>query len=389
MPQNDTHTDMDWSYKLRGRRILFVVNVDWFFLSHRLPIALGAKQAGADVWVASADTGRSQDIVDAGLHFVPLSLRRNSAGIIGEVSALAGLAMLYWRLKPDIVHHVTIKPILYGSIATALYRIPTINAISGFGHSLGREGSRALSVLIKGLYRLALRNRQSYTVFQNDEDRGEFIRQRFLRPERAALIRGSGVDCDLFRPRGCAADETIVMFASRMLREKGVIQFVELARALHPDYPDVRFVLVGQPDDSPTSVTTEQLYRWSDEEGIEWWGHSDRMEQVLPKAAIFVLPTYYREGLPKVLLEAAACGIAIVTTDIPGCRDVVQDGHSGRLVTPQNHAQLVAVVRELLEDDSTRRLYGAQAREVAVSRFSIQQVVRETLSLYRSVLERP
>jgi glycosyltransferase involved in cell wall biosynthesis len=372
---------------IAGRRILFVVNVDWFFLSHRIPLAVSAMKSGADVWVAAVDTGRSQGIKETGAHFVNLNMSRKGGGVVRELATFIELATLYRRLRPDLVHQVTIKPVLYGSIISGILRIPTVNAISGFGHVFGASRSRALRWSIETFYRLALRNSRSFTIFQNEEDREEFIRRGFIAESRAFLVRGSGVDCEMFRPAEGQHDELVVMFASRMLREKGVGYFVEAARTLRPDYPHVRFVLVGEPDESPTSVTIAELEAWHGEGVVEWWGRRDDMDVVIPKASLFVLPTYYREGLPKVLLEAAACGVAIITTDIPGCRDVVKHGKSGILVLPHDQVGLMTAMRELIEDGSARRRLGVQARESAVEQFNVRGVVKTTLSMYDQLLD--
>lgn len=374
---------------LAGRRILLVVNVDWFFLSHRLEVALGAQRDGAEVWIASVDTGRSEEIRRRGLHFVPLTMRRNRGRLGGELATLASLAKLYRRVAPDLVHHVTIKPVLYGSLVARLYRVPTVNAISGFGYVFGTERNRLLGAVVEAIYRVALHGPRSFTIFQNEEDRRDFTERGFLSKTRAVLIRGSGVDCEVFQPAPVPSQGKVVMFASRMLREKGLEDFVEAAGHLRPHYPDVRFVLVGEPDDSPSSVTRDRLRAWHDEGAVEWWGHASHMEDVLPQASMVVLPTFYREGLPKILLEAAACGLAMVTTDVPGCRDVVQHGVTGLLVAPHDPVGLAKAIRELLDDDAYSRRLGAQARAMAEDQFSVDGVVDQTLLLYRSLLGDP
>ena len=375
------------SHSLAGRRVLFVVNVDWFFLSHRLPLALGAKMAGAEVWIASVDTGRAQEVRDHGLQFAPVAISRSRGGILSEMRTIVELARLYRRIRPHIIHHVTVKPVLYGSLVSGVLRIPTINAISGFGHALGPRGGRVLSFLVRMLYRIVLRNSRSYTIFQNEEDRSEFTAQRFVPDHRAMLIRGSGVDCDVFRPANELVHEIRVVFASRMLRDKGVEYFVAAARTLRTAYPGVRFLLIGDPDDSPSSVSVDELQAWHDEGSIEWWGRRADMDRILPAASIFVLPTFYREGLPKVLLEAAACGLPIVTTDVPGCRDVVRHGVTGLLVAPHDQEGLVDAIRKLLDDEEACRRLGAKAREQALGEFEVHRVVERTMSLYFALLD--
>lgn len=381
-------TNVDSVDPIVARRIIFVVNVDWFFLSHRLPLAIGAQQAGADVWVAAADTGRAEEIQRHGLQFVPMVMSRNRGRIGGELATIASLARLYRNSKPDLVHHVTIKPVLYGSVVARVLRIPTVNAISGFGHVFGAGRKRLVGALVERAYRVALHHPRSVTIFQNEEDRSDFTSRGFLGPRQAILIRGSGVDCEVYRPAPEPPPGKVVMFASRMLREKGVEDFVCAARDLRPQYPDVRFVLVGAPDDSPSSVTEHQLRSWHEEGAVEWWGHTSQMEQVLPLASIVALPTYYREGLPKVLLEAAACGLPMITTNVPGCRDVVQADVTGLLVEPHDPIRLAQAMRALLDDDERRQRMGGQARALAERQFSVDGVVDQTLALYRSLLSK-
>jgi glycosyltransferase involved in cell wall biosynthesis len=365
------------------------VNVDWFFLSHRLPLALAARRAGAEVWVAALDTGKADEIRGNGLNFVPLKMSRNRGHAIGEIMTILSLARLYRRLAPDLVHHVTIKPVLYGSLVARVIGIPTVNAISGFGHIFRPTQSRFVRASIEIVYRVALRSRRSLTIFQNVEDRRDFTSRGFLRQSHAVLIRGSGVDCDVFRPPPFPPSEKVVMFASRMLREKGVEDFVAAARQLKPHYPVVRFVLVGEVDDSPSSVSSAQLQAWHDEGRVEWWGHLDHMERILPQASMIVLPTFYREGLPKVLLEAGACGIPIIATDVPGCREIARHESTGLLIAPHDVAGLVVAIRRLLDDDVFRLRLGNQARSVVESEFTISRVVEQTLTLYRSLLASP
>lgn len=379
-------TTVDAADPIAGKRIIFVVNVDWFFLSHRLPLALAASHAGADVWVASADSGQSHAIRRHGLRFVQLPITRHRGGVVAELAAFTSMARLYRRARPDLVHHVTIKPVLYGSMIARLLRIRTVNAISGFGHLFGASRTRLVGHVVDRAYRVALHHPRSLTIFQNDEDRDEFVGRRFVERPKTVVIRGSGVDCEIFRPTPERPSTPVVMFASRMLREKGIEDFVRAARHLRTDFPSVRFVLVGGPDDSPSSVTEGELRSWHDEGTVEWWGRSDSMHDVLPKASIFVLPTFYREGLPKVLLEAAACGVPMITTDVPGCRDVVDDGVTGLLVAPHDSVGLATAIRELLEDDERRVRMGARARALAENQFSVEGVVDHTLTLYRSLL---
>jgi glycosyltransferase involved in cell wall biosynthesis len=372
----------------RGRTsLLFVVNVDWFFLSHRLPIARAAAEAGYDVTVAAADTGQAGRIRAAGLRFVPLELSRKGIGPVSEARALARLVSLYRRERPDIVHHVTIKPVLYGSLAARAAGVPVvINAVSGLGYAFTGEGRRTLRAVVQSLYRAGLSNPRAHTIFQNPDDMELFVSRRLLRAPQAVLIRGAGVDCAEFRVRPEPAGPPIVLLPARMLWDKGVGAFVEAARLLRARAVPARFVLVGDSDPgNPTAVPVSTLEAWVREGVVEWWGARDDMPDVLSQAAIVVLPSR-REGLPKVLLEAAACGRAIVATDVPGCREAVLHGRTGLLVDYGDSAALAEAIAQLAAEPALRTKYGRAGRALAEREFAVERVVSETLALYRRVL---
>lgn len=386
--------------ELRGHKIrveydrpllLFVVNVDWFFLSHRLPLAIAARDAGLRVVVAAADTGQADEIKAAGLDFVPLPFSRSGTGLLHELRSLLTLRTLYKQLRPDLIHHVTIKPVLYGSIAArTLGSIPTVNAISGLGFMFSeREQARRLRRLTELLYRLALDQDNTRVIFQNPDDALALRRLGVAREEQSVLIRGSGVDCEVFRPTPKVDGVPMLVLASRMLWDKGVGEFVEAARILQDDGIKARFVLVGDSDDgNPTSVPRQQLQAWHDEGVIEWWGYRSDMHNVFSEAHVAVLPTFYPEGLPKVLLEAAASGLPMIATDVPGCREIVREGENGLLIEPRNSAQLAEAMRCLILHVELRREYGARARDIAVTEFSLDIVVQQHLELYSELLGR-
>lgn len=376
---------------LTGRRLLFVVNVDWFFLSHRLPVARAARAAGAEVVVAAADSGRAADIVAEGFRFVPLPFTRRGQSPWREALALLALVRLYRSLRPDLVHHVTVKPVLYGSLAAraVLRRAAVVNAISGLGFAFSEDRrARRAGRVVRALYRFALRPARSRTIFQNPDDRRRFIEQRMLSEYQAVLIRGSGVDCGTFAPAGGTdARPPVVVMSSRLLYEKGVEEFAEAARLVRRARTDVRFVLVGRPDEGNlTSVPMAALERWVAEQVLEWPGHRDDMPAVLRAATVYCLPTYYPEGVPKALLEAGATGLGLVATDVAGCREVVQHEVTGLLVPPRDPAALAAAVLRLLDDDALRRRLGAAARRHVEEGFSEPVVVSRTLDLYADLL---
>lgn len=372
-------------------RLLFVVNSDWFFLSHRLPVARAARAMGFEVLVAAIDTGSAAAIESEGLSFLPLPMSHSGINPLRELGAVRALRRLYRRHRPDIVHHVTIKPVLYGSLAARSFPgMAVVNAVSGRGYVFSsRRRAAALRLVVRALYRIALRSDRAHTIFQNPEDRQFFVDARMVRRERTTLIRGSGVDCSRFRPAPEPAGAPVVMLASRMLWDKGVAEFVGAARLLRASAAatGARFALVGRPDPgNPAAVPAEQLEAWARAGMVEWWGHRDDMPAVLRQAAVVVLPTFYPEGVPKVLIEAAACGRAIVATDAPGCREVVRPGVNGLLVPPHDILSTAEAIDRLLRDPELRGRFGREGRRIATAEFSEQGVVAQTLDVYRALL---
>ncbi len=301
---------------------------------------------------------------------------------------MTGLVSLYRRLRPDLVHHVTAKPILYGTLAARIARVPAVvNAVTGLGEVFiqGTLKSRLISRILRSGYRIAAGHPNVRFIFQNEDDRRVFIDSAAMRPEQTVLIRGSGVDLDEFspvtkRPNG----RTVVILHSRMLWSKGVREFVDAARALR--LTGARFLLVGDTDpDNPASIPLEQLSEWEKEGVVEHFGKGRDMRVLLGESHIACLPSY-REGLPKSLIEAAAAGLPIVTTDVPGCRDVVEEGRNGFLVPERRVGPLARCLKTLIEDASLRERMGRESRKIAEKRFSIEGVVGATLNLYSDIL---
>lgn len=376
------------------RTLLFVVNVDWFFLSHRLPIARAAARQGFRVHLATTitDERHRRTITEAGIELHEIPFARSSTRIFGEFATLLCLARLYSRLRPGLIHHVTIKPVIYGSLLARLHRVPAVvNSIPGLGYAFVATGWRAglLRRFIVALYRLAMRPANVLVIFQNEENRGYFLAQRIVRPEQCALVRGVGVDLAAFRPTPPPAGAVVVTMAARMLREKGVEIFVAAARRLRAEGLAAAFRLVGDPDPmSPGMISRETLERWNGEGVIQWLGHRADMPQVLAESHVVCLPTWYGEGLPKVLLEAAAAGRAIVTTAIPGCRDIGRHGENALLIPPRDEDALVDALRTLIVDSGLRERLGRRGREIAEQEFEETTLVRQTLDVYREALAR-
>ncbi len=376
----------------RKPRLLLVVTEDWYFASHRLALARAARRSGYDVAVATRVDRCAETIRREGARLIPISLRRSGRNPLREAGAIAELTRLYRREAPDIVHHVALKPVLYGSLAAKLAGVPAVvNAMAGLGFVFiagGVTGSLRRAAMRQAL-RLALMGENSRTVFQNSADLEEFVSGGLLPRDRTVLIRGgSGVDLGVFRPCPEPAGPPVALLPARMLWDKGVGEFVAAARRLRAAGVAARFALVGASDaDNPAAAPAGVIEEWRREGCVEVWGHRDDMPAVFASSAVVCLPSY-REGCPKALLEAAACGRAIVTTDVPGCRDIVRDGENGRLVAPRDAAALSRALAELLSDAGLRARMGLRGREIAVAEFSEESVVSQTLLVYARLLER-
>jgi glycosyltransferase involved in cell wall biosynthesis len=294
------------------------------------------------------------------------------------------LYRLLRRLAPDIVHNVTIKPVLYGTLAARLAGVPrVINAVSGLGHlfSEGRPGVRWLGTL---LYRSLMRHSDMRVILQNRDDYAYFKTYRIASPESLRLIRGSGVDTSTFVPGPEQSGPPVVMQTSRMIGDKGVLEFIAAARLIKQRRPDVRFLLVGPLyPDNPTALTGEELDALTQEGVIEWLGNRNDVSQLLQQTTVYVLASTYKEGVPKALIEAAACARPIVTTDISGCREVVTDSETGLLVPPRNAAALAQAIERLLTDAEFASALGVKARERVLNEFALDMILDQQIGLYR------
>lgn len=372
------------------KRILYVVNDAPFFLSHRLPLALAAQAAGYEVHVATPDSPLAVVIQRHGLGFHAIRLHRSSTRVWKELRSIQSLVTLYRRLRPDLVHHVTIKPVLYGGLAARLTQVPAVvHAVSGLGHVFVAKGmgTSVLRTVVTRLYLLAFGHGNLKVIFQNPDDQALLKKMRLIRDDESVLIRGSGADMAVFTPQPEPEGVPVVVLAARMLWAKGVGEFVDAARSLREQKVPARFVLVGESDPgNPSAVPVWQLEQWHDSGLVEWMGACDDMPRVFREAHVVCLPSY-REGLPKVLIEAAACGRPIVTTDAPGCREVVRHEENGLLVPPRDCIALAAALRRLILSPALREFLGRRGREIAVAEFSLEKVVDETLAVYQALLK--
>lgn len=369
-----------------GRRLLFVVNNPAFFMSHRVPVALAAQQAGYEVHVATMDGPAVADIqaLDMTHHAIPMT--RSGKHPLQELGTLLALIRLFRHLRPQIVHLVTIKPVLYGGIAARLTRVPgMVAAISGLGfvflsNSLKMKLVRAV---VARLYRLALGHPNSRVIFQNASDRDLLKSLGAVRDAQVVMIRGAGVDLNEYRAQPePPASPVVVTMVARLLRDKGVQEFVQAARLLRERGLPVTMQLVGGVDaGNPASATQDDVDAWQQEGCVRALGERSDVAALYAASHIAVLPSY-REGLPKSLIEAAACARAVVTTDVPGCRDAIEPGETGLLVPVRDAQALADAIARLAEDPALRQSMGAAGRALAEREFNIDRVARIHVEIY-------
>lgn len=360
-------------------------NTDWYLFNFRLALAQALRARGDEVVLVSPDGPFGPRMQAMGIRWLPFPLARRSLNPLNAIQAVARLLRLYGREKPDLVHHFTVKCVLYGSLACHLLGIRSVvNSVTGLGYVFMEGGGarKWLRGLIKASYRLLLK--RTWVIFQNLDDQAVFLASHLVDPKRVALIRGSGVDIRHFFPQPEPAGIPLVILPARMLWDKGVAEFVMAARILQAQGLHARFALVGDSDnENPASVHASQLHAWEKEAVIEWWGWMENMNDVYAQAAIVCLPSY-REGLPKTLIEAAACGRPIVTSDVPGCREVVRSGENGLLVPVRDAGALADALFDLVKNPLKRSEMGILSRAIAEKEFSMELVISQTLSLYQT-----
>lgn len=371
-------------------KVAYIVNIDWFFISHRLPIALEALRQGYKVHIFAKDTGRMTYLESLGLNIHPINLERGSINPFQTLKLLRDLKNKLKAIQPDVVHLVTIKPVLIGGLASILAKVPSlVYAISGLGFIFTNTMVKAkiLRLGIIPLYRLALGAKNKKVIVQNLDDL-RILRQYVSIPEaQTILIPGSGVDLKQFDFQPLPLKNKIVLMACRLLADKGVYEFHKSVLLLKEKYPDVRFVLVGGIDpDNPASLTEQKLNEWVQKGDLEWWGHQSNMPEILSQATVVVLPSY-REGMPKVLLEAQALGRPIVTTDVPGCREAIDDGKTGFLVQVKDEQSLANAIEKLITNDDLCLEFSHNARVLAEQKFDIKQVVKTHMNIYENLVQ--
>ena len=365
---------------------------DWVLYNFRLPVANALRECGCDVTFVCPFGAYTEELRSRGFRCIHWAIERRSLNPVREIGSIVRLTGIYRRLAPDAVHHFTIKPNLYGTIAAGFAKTPAIiNTFSGLGYVFSdRHRARWLRVFVLPMLRRALHKPDVITMFENELDRQTFVRLGIVHREQTAVIPGCSVDTLRFSPsRQEVLDPEhrtpVVLMAGRLLWDKGIREFVEAARRLKSQGVESRFCVAGAPDEgNPACVSQDAREAWRRDGTVEFLGHRDDMPDLLRRADVAVLPSYH-EGLPRFLLEAAASGLPLVATDIEGCRMVVRDGTNGFLVPPMDAEALAEAILRLLTDSTLRTRFGTESRRIAVQEFSEGKIVQQYLDLYRRI----
>lgn len=372
------------------KKLFIVVNVDWFFLSHRLPVALAAQAAGWNVTIVAADTGKLHVIKENGLNVIDLPMSRSGMNILEELRTLSFLYKLYKGEQPSVVHHVGMKTILWGTLAAKFSKVQgVVNAICGLGGFFADDNKGLLSKVIPKVLKFSHNRPNLLCIFQNEDDWRLYVKHGIIRHEQGRYIKGSGVDlkdyCYTPEPKG---GKIKVILTARMIVEKGIFLLTEAAEKLRSKYENaVEFLLVGGLDDHPGAITEQQLNEVCDGKYIQWLGYRTDVRDLLKQSHIVAFPSYYMEGLPKSLIEADAIGRPIITSNSVGCKETVVDGVNGYLINPKDIDALTEKLDLLISDAELRQKMGRESRKYAEKYFDIEIVKEKHLSIYNELIQ--
>lgn len=374
------------------QKLIFVVTEDWYFYSHRRPMVAAAQDCGFDVAVITTVDKHRAAIEALGVEVIPFAFARKSLNPFRALGQIGRLKRIYRAEKPALVHHIAMKPILFGSLAAWFAGVPcVVNAFAGLGYLF--NASSLLALLLRlGLYLpffAVLRRRNTWLLFQNKDDLATLQRQGLAVPARARVIRGSGVDINTFavQPRPPSQDGFSCVYAGRMIGIKGLQTLKEAFEVLKTRAPQVRLKLYGSPDPAnPGSWSERDLRLWAESDNVAYEGRAVDMVPVWAAADMAVQASYGGEGVPKSLLEAAACGRPLVATDVPGCREIVKDHVNGFLVPPCDAQALADAIARLANEPELCAEMGAESRKMAEQDFSAEAVRTQTAAFYRACL---
>ena len=372
------------------KKILFFIPEDWYVCSHRLPLIKAAIAEGHEVVVVTRVADHAAPILATGARLIPTRLRRRSSNPVDDLFGFFELVRIYKREKPDLVHQVTPKSVLLGSMAAWLTRISgVVNALAGLGFLFAsqRTSARILRPIVATAFRFLLVRGRSRLIVQNRDDRDFFSQSLNVGLDRIRMIRGAGVDADSFRPAPTRPDPPFrVCVLSRMLFEKGIAETVAAAATIRSRRDDVEIILAGDSDtENPGGIPVEQLEAWHRDGIVNWLGRVEDVIGLLQNCHVALLPSF-RDGLPKSLLECAACGLPIIATDVPGCREICLDDVNGILIPARDSAAIAEAVLRLADDGELQARLGRESRALVEAEFKVEKVVEQTMALYREML---
>ena len=370
-----------------SKKILYIANVDWFFISHRLNLAEEATSRGYEVHIATQITSHYESLLKRGFHIHRLSYKRSKSllSITKEIYSFFQMIKLFITIKPDIVHLISLKPALYGGLLSILFKKPKIIlSVTGTGFLFNSSGffGKVFEKLVVYLFSIILKQKQVEAIFQNKENITYFKQRGVKFFKSPNLIKGSGVDIKKFTYSTEPSGQFTVMMISRLLKDKGVYEFVEASKILSANRINVRMILVGEIDENPMSITRKEVEKWVEDEILEWWGHRKDIYEVMKKSNVICLPSYH-EGFPKVLMEAAASARAVITTDVAGCRDAIIQNVTGILVKKYSSNEIVDAICFLKENEKIRKKMGEEGRKLAVKKFNINLVTKKHFEIYQ------
>ncbi|SAK80461.1 glycosyl transferase [Caballeronia hypogeia] len=379
---------------MNPRKVVLFANTDWYLYNFRLSLAKRLRDEGYEVVLLSPEGKYGPQMIEQGFRWQPVPMERRSLNPWRELMLIQWLAQFFARERPGIVHGFTIKGAVYGSIAAKLASVPVrINAIDGMGYVFTSNTAKArmLRPMVRHVMKLAFQGKSCALILQNPDDVSLFKEAKIVHDRTIRVVRGAGVDFKRFVPREEAAREPgqplRVLLAARLIREKGIEEYAEAARILKSEKRSVRFLLAGSPDEgNPAAISVDKVRRWADEGLIEWLGHVSDMPALLSEIDVVALPSYYREGLPTTLVEGAACALPLITTDGPGCREVVsRNGEDGLIVPPRDGRALADAIRLLDDDRGLARKLGLAAHEKGLREFDETVVLDKLLATYREL----
>lgn len=368
-------------------KIVYIVPEDRAFLNQRKELALKAKEAGYDVHVYSTLSPQSPQITDLGFTYHNINLSRDCFNPLKEISVILKICELHFKVRPDIVHNISIKPVFYGTIAARICNIPKIvNLINGLGFVFNDGGvlRKLIRTIISSCYFFIFKKDNIDLIFQNPDDKDYFLSQKFCSEKQAHLILGSGVNTNRFKFSQPSNNSITFAFISRMIWEKGVYELIEAARQLRSNGYDFDLLFIGEPDKkNPTSVPLKFLRQAHNDQVINYLGHQNDLPLLLEKVHVTILPTYYKEGIPLSLIESASSGKALITTDTPGCREIVKNYHNGVLIKPRDTHSLYEAMKKILDGDYDIKLLGSNSRKLVEESFSIDIIAQQTIDIYK------